>query len=219
MKEALKAKDSSRIFVAYNTAAAYYQRMGLIDSAIMCFDSSYVWAQPLQKIIYPMGLVTTDPTQCEKARPYLEKESEEFKSRVPKELWGMIENIKRIFESVCQNDISAMISDFERLLNESTLSKKGLTSDTRKLAKLLIVTGEYAKGRDLLLDIKESGFNLTNAYFYLSDIYYIARANEGLGEISAAKAGYQEVLRYWKDADIQIEPIKESKERLAKLTG
>lgn len=54
-------------------------------------------------------------------------------------------------------------------------------------------------------------------YRYLTCQWLMGRAYEGLGETAKAVEKYEEFLKYWSEADIQIKSIKDAKERLARL--
>ena len=47
--------------------------------------------------------------------------------------------------------------------------------------------------------------------------YYLARAYQDVGRNSDAEKSYERFLHFWGDADVQIEEIKDAKERLARL--
>ena len=70
-----------------------------------------------------------------------------------------------------------------------------------------------------MMKFLEGEYLSNNAWRYLNAVYYVGRAEEGLGDTAGAIRRYQEVLKYWGEADIQIEPIREAKERLARLTS
>ena len=81
------------------------------------------------------------------------------------------------------------------------------------------MAGEYEEGKNLLEKNVEGQFKTSDAYLFQMSTYYIGRALEGMGLEREAVDHYSDFLKYWSGADIQIEAIRDARERLSTLTS
>ncbi len=87
------------------------------------------------------------------------------------------------------------------------------------MAYILIARGEYQAGIDILQKLVSGEEESAGGFGYPLSLYHLGKAFEGLGKRAEAKRYYTEVLKYWGNADIQFKEIRDTKERLAKLTS
>ena len=83
----------------------------------------------------------------------------------------------------------------------------------------MVKTGRFAEAKPILEDIIAASSAGSSAYSYIESLYYMGLVNEGLGSKQAAIKNYQQVLSYWKDADVEVEPLAKTRERLKQLTS
>ena len=84
---------------------------------------------------------------------------------------------------------------------------------------MLIMTGHFEEGREILGNQLQGSEETTGAWSYLMSHYYLGIAEEGLGNRDKAVEHYREMLRYWNDADRQIDEIVDARRRLDRLTS
>ena len=123
-----------------------------------------------------------------------------------------------LFEAYCNVDTVAMIKAMEAMDAEQ---KTGMTGGgrERQIGTLKILTGDYAKGKELIQDYLTGPDQGTSGYRYPYMLYIMGLANEGLGNTTEAIKNYQEMLRYWSNPEIETKEIKDARERLARLTS
>jgi tetratricopeptide (TPR) repeat protein len=219
LEQALASGDSVSIGGSYSALGMYFQYFKMPDSARYYLDQSYGWLMPLNRVGYSLGLVRLDPKNGDSARILFEKDVEEMRSRLPSEIWGLVTAIEEVFDATAAADTTKMIAAHRKIIDESPSGPQSSVDNSRRLASLYIETGNYDKGKELLLWVLEPERQSTGAYTYLTSRYYYGRACEGLGENDEAVKAYSEVLKYWGEADIEIDAIREAKARLARLTS
>lgn len=191
----------------------YYGRFDMKDSALYYLDSSTQWEQLPQQLSYALQVVKIDPALAGRVRPVFEEAVNWQKSRLPSEMWKLFDAVEEIFEGYVNADTTKLIEAFT-ILGENP---SNADDDERMLGMLLIRTGQYAEGIELIEPFIEGKDKLSSGFTYLRMRYYLGMAFEGLGERDKAIANYEEVLRYWDKADIEIEDIRDSRQRLARL--
>ena len=216
LQQSLSIGDSIRIQVDYQSLMAYYQRFDMIDSALYFAQQSFRYASGMRKLNYPMTLIELRPEAVGEARPIFANAIEEFRKRLPSEMWPLADQLEGIFESSVRHDTLSLIEAFEGLIAYQTGDQEG---NRRALARLLVEVGRFGEAKPMLEEIVAKESSSPNAYTYLEAKYYLGRINEGLGNEKEAIANYREVLSFWKDADIEIEPLTDSRKRLEKLAS
>jgi tetratricopeptide (TPR) repeat protein len=164
-----------------------------------------------------MVLVAVDTASVEKARPLFKNAVDLFKSHLPGEFWKIADGLEKIFEGYATGDSSLLIEAWRELAAAQNQSQAD--GNTRELGVLLVATGEYEEGKELLSRFVSGEFESTSAWTYLISQYYIGIANEGLGRKQEAIANYREVLRFWSNPDRDLKEITDTRERLARLTS
>lgn len=216
LDEAHKTGDSAYVRDAYATIAQYHERFEDIDSALYYAELMDQWSNDMQRINFPVQLVIWRPNLADSVRPMFTKASQVFKSRVPSDMWPLLDQLERIFEAYASQDSAAIIAETEKI---SEMQDGNQASDVYQIGFLSVLTGDYARGKETLLRLTEGDLLTANAFFYLRGLYYIGRANEGLGLRDEAIENYRELLKYWADADVQITEIRDARKRLAQLTS
>jgi tetratricopeptide (TPR) repeat protein len=216
LDETLKTGDSTQIFAAYNGIGDYYRRFEFLDSMDVYGAMEYEYATSFNRLNYLMRQARYFPEREATVRPQFETLLNNTRARVPREFWGTMDGLESMFDALLANDTTAMIAATRKIIGES--GEQG-AENTFQLGQLLVETGEFDEGKELLSRFLEGNFRTNNAWRFLLATYWVARANEGLGLTDEAIRNYQEFLKHWANADIQIETIRDAKERLAALTS
>ncbi|UCC45303.1 MAG: protein kinase [Candidatus Zixiibacteriota bacterium] len=208
--------DSSLVFAQLNVISDYYRRFEMPDSAMVYETEGFEYAQTFDRISYPIRLVQMDPANESVARPIFESVMEDFRERYPKDIWDLVRGQEEMFEALITQDTARMIS----ALRMSAASVDQEWGDfVFLLGELLVRTGEYQEGMDVLNRGRMGQFRTSNGWSYLISTYFVGVANEGLGNTGDAIDHYREFLRFWDEADIQLEQIRDARARLARLTS
>jgi len=216
LKQTKLTGDSTIIFNALEAISIYYERYGLLDSALFYSRQAYRWAIPFQRLDHPIRLVSIDYKTEPEARPIFKKGLEEFKSRVPSNLWPLADLVEQIFEAYCQLDTAAMIEAREELAEQQQQEGGG---NARLAGYLRVLSGQYESGIESLQRFVSSRHELTSGFHYPYIMYLLGIAKEGLGNTEEAIQNYEEMLQYWGDQEIELKEIKDARSRLAKLTS
>lgn len=212
--ELLISKDSSLISTGYYATASFYYYFEKYDEAIKYFKKGNNWNNSFQRFTYYLTLVQIDSSHAPKLRPELISALDNFKSRIPSNLWFITDNILGRFDAFTISDTAKII---ELLVDMN--EKNPQVNSLRNIGRWEVMFGEHQKGLDKLLPFAEKDKESSNAYTNLSLQFNIAYAYEHLGNTKEAIKRYEEVLHYWGNADIEIKLLKDTKERLAKLTS
>ncbi|MDH4157894.1 MAG: protein kinase [candidate division Zixibacteria bacterium] len=216
--QAMLTKDSGQVRSALATLANNFFIYGMSDSALFYAERGFEWSTGFMGLNYPMQLVAWSPRHAEKARPIFQAEIVAFRSRLPSEMWGMADALQKLFEAQCVADTGRLITVLEDII-ANQYGGGDMEEDRRSLAHIHVARGEFGKARDVLTELLGQGLAPGDAYAYLLDVYYLGRANEGLGLVDEAVERYAEVLRYWDKADIELKEITDTRARLARLTS
>ncbi len=208
--------DSARIANAYTRIATRYEFLDMIDSAQHYNEEGLKWATMFQRVDLLVNLVIWDSTSEPTVRPLLESSLDDFRSRLPKEMWNIADVIQEMFDAICDADTTSMIETQRTLIEDI---KQGGAGVRASWGKLLVLTGQFEKGKTILSQILDGRYETTNALNYLPSLYYLGIAEEGLGNTEAAVEAYREVLRFWGTPDVEIDEITDARERLARLTS
>ena len=216
LKVANNINDSSRIANEYTRIATRYESLDMIDSAQHYNEEALRWGTMFQKVDLLVNVVLWDPSAEPKVRPVFESTLDDFRSRLPKEMWNIADVLQNMFDAICTADTTLMI-EIQRTLIEDI--KQGGSGVRANWGKLLVLTDQFEKGKSVLSEILGGRDETTNSLKYIPSLYYLGIAEEGMGNRDAALEAYREVLKFWGDADIQLNLITDTRERLARLTS
>ncbi len=217
LEQAHLTGDSAIISSALSGIAGHFRRIDIPDSALVYSRRSYEWSSnPFSRLDYPITVVAIEPSRASEVRPLLDTLLEDFKSRTPSELWTLANIVERMFEAYSRIDTAAMIELHDELNRQQAT---GSQSSSRQAAVLRVLTGDYQTGKDELLQFVSGRRELTSGYSYPRTLYLLGVACEGLGEIEEAVEYYRKMLVFWANPEIEIEIIKDARERLARLTS
>lgn len=213
--EAHKTKDSVQIIGALQAISQYYQAYGLLDSAVSYYQKSLPWVTTMQRLNYPVGLVSIDRSYADKVRPMLQQMIPDFRQRFPANLQPLCDHIQTLFDGYASADTAMIIDALEKLIKTGAT-----TTDTRRdIGEFCVLTRQFKKGIDLLQPFVSGGTQTGSGYFYPYVNYLLGIAYEGTGDTKEATRCYREMLKYWGAPEIEIAPIKDAKARLTKLTS
>ncbi len=216
-KIAVQTEDSTYVRDALNNIAQRYHRYGQPDSALFYLKEADKWATAMLAIDYPLAAVEYDHTKYEELLPRFEESMEAFRLRLPSNLMYLVDAISETFHARGRADTAALIDVIEQKLIPA---KSGTIRGIKWEAGILRVkTGAYEAGHQLIEDHLAELNEQPSAERYLMSQYYLGIAEEGLGKTKEAIARYKEVLEYWGNADIETDPIKDVRRRLAALTS
>ena len=83
------------------------------------------------------------------------------------------------------------------------------------LAKCYLNAGEYSSALDIVSQVRK--LPVARSETYVETFYLRGRAYEGLGEPGRARKEYEEFLRLWTNADLDLPGLVDAKRRLAAL--
>jgi len=146
-------------------------------------------------------------------------------------LWVLSDLIQKEFDGYINRDTAAVIDAISAMIqqpqqavgsNKFTLGKfmvlTGQYQEGMKyLLKFMVLTGQYQEGMKYLLPVKSGEDATTNPIRYLRTTYYLGLAYEALGEADKAVAEYEEIMKYWGNADHELKDIADTRERLNRL--
>jgi len=220
LDQALQSSDSAVIFSKYSNLSNYFENIGNIDSALYFGKMSSYYASNFQSLAYPIQMVSLNPLSGAMARDIFKEAVNDFKSKTPKEIWVLVDNLEKIFEGYAQSDTALLIEGFKGVLFEDgQISNTASTGDLMSLGMLLVENGKYKEGKDVLEQVISGDNETSSGLRYLKAKYYIGRADEALGNTAEAADNYREVLKYWNKPQIEIKEIKDTRKRLAALTS
>lgn len=215
-RRAERMKDEALVYSEYSSLISLFQRLQWKDSTRLYAAKADSIAGPFQKLSYPIILVDLEPANEKVARPLLTQRLNEFRQRVPSSIWPQAEGIQLIFDATAKSDTAAMIAAFQtfaRAVNQP------IAGNSLEIGILLTLSGKFADGKAALMPLVNGILRTSSPLTFMQASYYLGRTEEGLGNRPGAIQYYQQVVKFWSGADIQIKEISDSKERLAKLTG
>ena len=212
--EALKSKDSTLINASYNSLGRYNSFFGRKDEAIKYLKEGKKWYNSFQNFDFYLSIINIDTSYAPKFRSEFVEMLETFKSKVPSNLWSVSDKMLELYDAVAVKD---SVKGLAVMIEMNEISPE--ISSEKEIGKLEIIFGEYQKGLDRILPFVEGERETSNAYRYLSLQYYVGYAYEHLGDRKEAIRRYEEVLKYWGNADIEFKLLENTKERLANLTS
>ncbi len=213
---ALQTGDTLRIMNQYYDISKYFHRYGSIDSAVYYADVANSWSPARLILNYPLTLIKYGTEFEDKARPALVEGVRNLKVLFPQELWGMLDLLEKSFNATVQSDTAKMIEVIQKLDEEYD---QGGSGNYESLGKLLVLTGRYEDGLAILSKNVAGDEQTTNGFTYMRSLYYIGMGNEALGYVPEAIANYEEILKFWNNADIELDFVSDTRQRLARLSS
>lgn len=207
--------DSSRIANAYFAISSAFSFLDQNDSALAYVGKAGRVATEFQKLSCPLKVVAIDRSRADSVRREFKVSLEQFKSRMPSEIWPLADAIGEIFEAFCQADTAALIATSLKIAGLQTSQDN--SANNVAAAELMILSGRYGDGKELLeknaIGEKESidGWEQPHRW------YLLGRAYEGLSDRPNAVKYYGEMLRFWGNPDVEMKEIRDARARLAKL--
>ena len=216
-ENARKSLDSMSVRSALDLVSRHFERMDRVDSAVFYAEESGKWAGGvLNKMSLPFRLIDLDYSRKDEAREIFRKLLPEMRPKLPRDLLSILDNAELMMDGLYEADTLKMIEAGKRLRKQE--GNQNNSQGTYELGVLLVLNRQYEEGKGLLVNFVEGKDQSTEGYIYLLSQYYLGRANEGLNKKKDAAKNYTEVLHYWGKPDIETKIIKDTRERLAKLT-
>ena len=213
---ALTTGDSNLVYGAYSQISQGYRIFRDGDSSLYYATKANEWATMFNKLAYPMTIVSIDPSREPEIRPVFKEITDGFRASTPSEFWGVIDAIEKGFNGIAASDTS-MIIESQRDVIELTSNSQ--STNMFEMGQLLILTGKYSEGIECLERFVEGQYRSTSPVVYVRSVYYLALANEGLGNKEKAVTGYEEFLKFWGGGQFKFMEIDDARERLARLTS
>jgi tetratricopeptide (TPR) repeat protein/TolB-like protein len=216
LEASLETGDSLRVFSSYSALTRAHFSLGMPDSALHYSALGHDWAGIGQTFHHAMALVAVDPANEEKARPIFRKAANDFRSRVPEEMWSLVDNLELIFSAYQDSDTARLIEGIEWSVSNPLYAS---SRDRLELGELLVHSDRYAEAREVLLPLQEGPDRTTDGFTYLVSHYWSGRAEQALGNTQAAVEHFEEMLSWWDDPEIVTDKIKDARSRLNSLTS
>lgn len=213
---AIRTQDSVRIVNALTAIATRHGQLGQKDSCIYYFEKAYRLTTTSQLSGYALQLVENDPKNEPLARPIFKKTMDNFRARIPSDLWPICDGLEEMFEGYCAVDTARIIKGLRTIID---LQKEQGSGNVRELGYILVENGQFKEGRELLSRFVSGTFESASGWYYPINLYMLGRASEGLNDKPAAIKYYTEMLSYWKNPEVEIKEIKDARARLARLTS
>ncbi|MCP4705942.1 MAG: hypothetical protein GY865_15190, partial [candidate division Zixibacteria bacterium] len=216
LEQSYLTNDSMRISLGSSRIARHLYKFGLVDSAMAYAENGYKWANRFLSLSYPLFLIRHDASNEAITRPMLETGVEKLKANLPQELWGLADLIEARFNACVVADTNKKIEIGQKLAEDYGSDD---ADNRERLGKLMVLSGRYEDGLAMLGRNNSGVDETTQAVYFLFSNYYMGIANEALGYIPEAIANYEEVLKYWNNTDLEFDMIKDTRQRLARLSS
>lgn len=216
LETSLKSGDSARISIAYTSISNHYRNMRMPDSSVYYSRLGHEWANMFQAVNFATTMVENYPDSADVVRKLFQEKLNDIRGRLPSEIWGLADGMNETFEGYAAADTTMLIDGLEKIFQAAP---GGNESINRSVAYLCARTGQFQKARDILIQYKDRVSSTAGGVTYMFCLYHLGLANEGLGNKKEAIANYQELLRYWGQPDVELDEIKDSRSRLARLTS
>jgi tetratricopeptide (TPR) repeat protein len=208
--------DSNLVANAYGELSYIFSLLEQNDSSLFYSQLGFEWATPFQKVEYPITLAALRPDLADSARPLFNRGVDQFKPRIPAQLWPIADGLTMLFEGSLSHDTAMLIRGDSLIYAANPGDEKSIL---REQAVLFVLTGQFQKGLDLLEQFITGAEVSTSGYRHPMTLYYYARAHEGLGNLKMAVDGSREMISYWGKPEIEIKEIKDARERLSHLAS
>ncbi len=211
---AFDTDDSNYIQSAYSSLVMMFNLLNQDDSTLYYAEKSYEYATVFNSFNYAFSLLMIDLAYAPRAKQVFDETFQEFKSRLPENMWPFGESFKKVFYAMTEVDTAKMIEGYRELLDYPNPSE---VYNSRELAKLLAKQGQYTEAAELLEKIVSGKLEATDPRIYLTSLYYLGVCKQGMGNTEEARADFEEFLSHWGNADVEIDIVAEAKERLASM--
>ncbi|HUV31374.1 MAG TPA: protein kinase [Acidobacteriota bacterium] len=208
--------DSMLVFSVLNDIANAFRHYGMPDSALGYSARAFEWAVPYNQFSYAIDLVVADTANAARARPISRKALDDLRARVPRDIWSQAEQVDVIFEGFARADTPAVIDALRLLIEEQA---QEASDNVRELGVLLVKSGRYEEGRRVLEPFLSGEYESSSGWTYPYSLYLVGLASEELGDTGRAVECYREMLTYWGNPEIELEEIRDARERLNRLTS
>jgi tetratricopeptide (TPR) repeat protein/predicted Ser/Thr protein kinase len=212
-------RDSLQIGDGLGTLAVWFDRFGEPDSAVAYFRRAREHVNPVNRLQYTAESVAVDPGLGSRLRPQMVGDVEVFKTRTPQPLWYLADHSITAFDLLAARDTAGTIEHLKGMLDLPAAHGGGNENTKRKVGKLLARTGRHEEALPYLREGIGGEVPSSDAWVYLDMTYWIGRCEEALGRVDRAAERYREVLRFWDDADIEIEALRGAREGLNRLAS
>ena len=213
-EQALLTGDSAVVSQSLQGISEYYHRIDKADSSLYWSKEAYDYTKSFDRISYVFRSISYEPSTAPEMRAIFDSIVTDFKAKMPREVWGLMTAFGDYFDAIIAHDTVAQIESFKSI-NEISSDQHG--EQAFQVGRLLILFGKYDEGIPYVEQFIEGEYRSNDAYRYLICQWLLGRAYEGLGENQQAIEHYNVVMKYWGKADIPIEPITDTRERLARL--
>lgn len=214
--EAMLTGDSAIIAQALLGMSEYYHRIDNGDSSVYWAKQAYHYTTNVNGIAYVFRSIGYKPETAPEMRVIFDSIATDFKAKMPREVWPLITSFGEYFDAIIAHDTATQIECFKTI---NSIGSDPHGEQAFQLGRLLILFREYQEGLPYIEQFIDGEYRTNDAYRYLICQWLLGRAYEGLGEIEKAVEHYNVVMKYWGNADVQIEPIIDTREHLAKLTS
>jgi tetratricopeptide (TPR) repeat protein len=214
-------RDSAQYFALAGAYSGYLEFIGDIDGAVAALRDAHAYAPPTSGMQYPSGVVSYRPELYEEMLPVYREAANRFKAAVPENLWPMADAVEDAMKAFAARDTSAIIDYYENTLARPEAGVVNVIVSWN-LGKYQQLTGRYEDAIPHLENARLAGAGnvpTTSAHRYLDATYRLGACFEGVGRADEAREAYREVLRYWGEADIEVEAVRGSRAGLARLTS
>lgn len=208
--------DSVLIAGKYLVIANAYHFLRMPDSVIKYAKLIYDWGVLFQKANYPLLSVQVSPSSADSVRPLLQGVLANMRAILPSAMFPIIDGVQQMFEADAVHDTAKVIEASLKIYNASS---EGNQSSEQDAGILSAATGQYKQAREILGKYTSGDQMTTSGQRYPQMLYYLAVAEEGLGDTQLAIQYYREVLQYWGKPEVEVREIKDARERLARLTS
>ena len=206
--------DSALISSGYFGIANVYLDDNQLDSALVYTREGAKWANLFDKFNLAMNLIRIDLKYKDEALDLFEWAMNEFKSRLPEQMWPVADKLRIVFDGWYEADTAKVLEGYDSLL---VLPAQQVRGNYESAGKYSILTGHYQKGIDYLQKIISGDIQTTNALSYQTAVYYTGLAYYKLGNIDEAKKYISEYLDTWKNPDIKTDEYLNAEKLMADL--
>ena len=206
--------DSSLISSGYFGIANVYLENNQRDSALTYTREGAKWANLFDKFNLAMNLIRIDLKYKDEALDIFEWTANEFRSRLPEQMWPVTDKLRIVFDGWYEADTAKVLEGYDSLL---ALPAQQVRGNYLSGGQYAVLTGQYEKGIEYLANIISGDIQTTSATSYQSAVYYTALAYYKLGQTDKAKDYVSRYLETWKNPDIKTDEYMKARELMDKL--
>ncbi|MBN4076357.1 tetratricopeptide repeat protein, partial [Gemmatimonas aurantiaca] len=213
----IASEDVDRIESSYRVLASHFSSIGMQDSMIYYAQATTRQnTVAFQEVSYPLMMINRAYEEGVKLRALFDSLEIAMRSQLPPGMWLLVESMNDIYYGYFEHDTARALRGFIAMNTDQRFRQGGNILQT---GSLQIDLGLYQDALDDLTPLLSGKMELTNGYSAPLLYYLMGRAHEGLGNTDKAIEFYREVLKYWGTPDIEIKEIRQTRERLARLTS